>query len=173
MSQFVQRVELVVLFVLFTSHGTSHGWAAEWLRDVDQALQVAQTEQRPLVVFVSMDRCKYCQKMIQTTLSNPQIRQALGTHFVAAAIKNGDRPDLVRQLQIRSFPTTLLVNSEGQVVDQITGYVDAEKFHKQLQWLWQQNQSLAQTTQAPAPVETRQAAGGAATGGATVVPARR
>ena len=103
-----------------------------WIRDIDQALQVAESQQRPVLLFVSMDQCKYCQRMAQTTFRDPQVRQTIGTHFVPAVIKNSDRPDLMRQLQIRSFPTTLIVSPQGEVLQQMKGYMDAPTFQQQL-----------------------------------------
>jgi thioredoxin-related protein len=103
-----------------------------WIRDVDQALEVAQARQQPILLFVSMDGCKYCQKMVQTTFRNRQVLQTIGSQYVPAVIKNSERPDLMRQLQIRSFPTTLIVNPEGDVLHEMKGYVDAGKFEQQL-----------------------------------------
>jgi protein disulfide-isomerase len=129
----------IVLSLLATSlflpaHALFSGQVARraWIRDVDQALQEAESQQRPVLLFVSMDQCKYCQRMVQTTLRDPQVRQAIGSHFVPAVIKNSDRPDLMRELQIQSFPTTLIVSPQGKVLQEMKGYVDASKFHQQL-----------------------------------------
>jgi thioredoxin-related protein len=107
--------------------------SAGWLRDVEHALDLAQAQHRPLVVFVSMDGCGHCVHMIRTTFRDNEVRRTLGSSFVAAAVKATERPDLVKHLQIRSFPTTLLVSSNGEVLDQLVGYVDARTFRQRLQ----------------------------------------
>ena len=103
-----------------------------WMRDLDQALQVAAQQQRPVLLFVSMDGCKYCRRMEQTTFSNPQVRQTIGANYVPVAIKNSERPDVMRDLQIQSFPTTLIVTPQGDVVSELKGYVEPRKFEQQL-----------------------------------------
>jgi thioredoxin-related protein len=127
-------LSLLAASLFLPAHTLFSGQVARraWIRDVDQALQEAESQQRPVLLFVSMDRCKYCQQMAQTTLRDLQVRQAIGTHFVPAVIKNSDRPDLMRELQIQSFPTTLIVSPHGKVLQEMKGYVDASKFHQQL-----------------------------------------
>ena len=106
--------------------------AAGWYRDVDEALKVAQSTNRPMVLFVSMDQCKYCHMMIQKTLANVEVRRTIGSSFVAATITAAEQPELMKRLGIRSFPTTLLVDSNGKIIDQMTGYVGVKKFRSQL-----------------------------------------
>ena len=117
--------------------------AGGWIRDVDQALEVAQSRQQPVLLFVSMDDCKYCQKMVQTTFRDQRVLQTIGSQYVPAVIKNSERPDLMRQLQIRSFPTTLVVSPEGDVLHEMKGYVEASKFQQQLVQIAGQPRSAA------------------------------
>ena len=106
-----------------------------WVRDVDQALQVARSQQRPVLLFVSMDNCKYCRQMAQMTLRDPEVAETIRSEFVPAVIKNTERPDLMRKLGIRSFPVTLVVSPNGQVVQEMKGYVKPDKFQQQLEQL--------------------------------------
>ena len=124
------RVSLVACIVVLAMNAAAQ--ASGWHRDVDAAMQLARAQQRPLVLFVTMDGCTYCHKMVETTLSDQGILRVIGTQFVPAAIKATDRPDLMRKLKIRSFPTTLLVSPRGEIVDQITGYIDVRKFDDRL-----------------------------------------
>jgi thioredoxin-related protein len=141
---------------------TSVGQSATWLRDVDHALSVAQVQQRPILLFVSMDGCTYCDRMIATTFSDGTVRRTVGSGFIPTAIKGSERPDLVRQLKIRSYPTTLLVSPDGEVLDMMVGYVDAAKFQQRLQRVparlaAQASRTAAQpvshASQEPAPVQ--------------------
>jgi len=126
--------------------------AGAWHRDVGQAFKVAQAEQKPVILFLSMNGCTYCDKMIQTTLSDLTVRKAIGSGYVPAAIKASERPDIVRQLRVRSFPTTVLVSPTGQVLEQLTGYVAAEKLTSSLRNHTDEPIRQAQRVQHPAPV---------------------
>lgn len=136
-----------------------------WIRDVDQALQVAARQQRPLLVFVTMDGCKYCQRMEQTTFSSVQVRQTISANFVPVVVKQSERPDLMRELQIQSFPTTMIVTPQGDVVREMRGYVEPRRFQ----------QMLLQVVGQPAAsraVATRQPTGPQAAARAAVPPAQ-
>jgi thioredoxin-related protein len=122
----------------------------QWLRDVDHALAVARAEQRPLVLFITTDGCIHCERMIATTFLDPQVRQTLGTSFVAAAIKASERPDLLKRLSIRSFPTTLVVSADGRVMDQVVGYLDADKFTERMVAVLKANERPATVARGPA-----------------------
>jgi thioredoxin-related protein len=127
------RFWLLALVGCLVVNGSSTSLSAKgWLRDVDHAWSVVQAEKRPMVLFVSMDGCIHCDRMIETTFRDAEVRRTLGSSFVAAAIKGSERPDLLRQLQIQSFPTTVVVSCDGQVLDQMVGYVDAKGFKRRL-----------------------------------------
>jgi thioredoxin-related protein len=131
----LNRMLLSLLALGLITSTASFGWSASagsWIRDVDQALDVAQQRQQPILLFVSMDGCKYCQKMVQTTFRSQQVLATIRAQYVPAAIKNSERPDLMRQLEIRSFPTTLIVSPAGDVLYEMKGYVEAGKFQQQL-----------------------------------------
>jgi protein disulfide-isomerase len=144
----------------FAASAGSTASAKGWVRDVEHALSVAQSKQRPLVLFVSTDGCVHCDKMIATTFRDVNIRQALSTSFVAAAIKSSERPDLMDHLQIRSFPTTLLVSPDGEVLDQMTGYVDAAKFQQRLDRVTTTRIGAVPIAAAAEPISARLAASG-------------
>jgi protein disulfide-isomerase len=137
---------------------TSTVSAKGWLRDVEQALNVARSQQRPLVLFVSSDGCVHCDKMIATTFRDVNVRQTLGSSFVAAAIKGSERPDLMEHLRIRSFPTTLLVSPGGEVLDQMAGYVDAQQFQQRLGRITPPARRIVRAQAAPERVADRLAA---------------
>jgi thioredoxin-related protein len=146
---------------VFSAQGAGSGW----MHDVDQAMQVAATQQRPVLLFVSMDGCKYCQRMVQTTFSNPQVNQTIHANYVPVVVKKSERPDLMRELQIRSFPTTLIVTPQGDVVHEMKGYVEPRKFQQQ----------LLQVAGQPAPpraVAARQPGSPQAAARSTVAPAQ-
>lgn len=146
----LNRLPQIAIFVLMLCCQDAN--AGAWHRDIGQAFKVAQAEQKPVILFLSMNGCTYCDKMIQTTLSDLTVRQAIGSSYVPAAIKASERPDIIRQLRVRSFPTTVLVSPSGQVLEQLTGYVAAEKLTSSLRNHSAEPIRQAQRMQQPAPV---------------------
>ncbi|MCA9170337.1 MAG: hypothetical protein KDB23_21815, partial [Planctomycetales bacterium] len=68
-------------------------------------------------------------------------QRALGQAYVSVVIKGPEHPELMNKLAIRSFPTTLLATSDGQIVDQLKGYTDAAKLYEHMRATWQQQQT--------------------------------
>lgn len=96
--------------------------------DVDAAWAAAQKSGRPLLVFVTAADCFFCKKMVRQTLSHPQIALANNQRFETTLLHQDDRPELVEQLGVKAFPTTLVVAPSGSVVDGLRGFVEPQKF---------------------------------------------
>ena len=99
--------------------------------NVDHAWAAVQQLQRPLLLFVSTNNCYFCDKMEAETYIHPQIQTSLQTLFVTAKIKKEQNPQLVEQLGVRAFPTTLLIAPNGDLITRIEGFANPKKFvHK-------------------------------------------
>ena len=115
-----------------------------WTSDLEQALQGAAEREQRVLLYLSSDRCKYCTQMVQTTLAEPELRRAIETTFVPVAINASARPDLVRRLKVRAFPTTVVLDARGRAVKQVVGFQTSAK-------LWQQVGPHARMARGAAP----------------------
>ena len=88
--------------------------------------------ERPLLVFVTMDDCMFCQKMKKTTLLDRQVMSDLQTRFVPVAVNVKDHPDFIKLLTVKSFPTTVVILNNGDVIESITGFQTPTQLHKRL-----------------------------------------
>ena len=141
MHRFLKRLTLVAGFSSLTAQS---GWAQPQTplpvtpsgantkiftySDVDRAWTAVQQSQRPLLLFVSTNHCFFCNKMESETYVHPQILASIQELFVTAKIKKEQNPELVVQLGIRAFPTTLLIAPNGNLVARIEGFADPKKF---------------------------------------------
>jgi thioredoxin-related protein len=105
---------------------------SNWHRDWRSAWQASQAQSRPILLFVSMEHCYHCTRMCRTTYSDNQVRQDIEGRFVLASIDSGRNPDLVRRLNVRLFPTTLIIGSDGQVIDAMPGYLGPQQLRSRL-----------------------------------------
>jgi thioredoxin-related protein len=127
----------VVLIVLATS---MMGGAAEptkddgikWSADLKTAWELASEQQRPLLVFITMDGCPFCQKMKQTTLRDKAVQGDLKSRFVTVALNVKDEPEFIKILHIRTFPSTVVIQPNGDVVESITGYQTPKQLRDKL-----------------------------------------
>ena len=117
------------------------GYAAEaapekasfaWITDVDTGWRIARENQRPLLLFLSMDGCSHCQKMKRTTLKDKAVQHDLQAAFVSVSVNSKDAPELVKLLKVRYYPTTVVIQPTGEVIESIQGYQTATQLRKRL-----------------------------------------
>jgi len=117
--------------------------------DVDQAWEVVQQSQRPLLLFVSMKNCVFCDKMEAETYAHPLIARGIHELFVTAKMKKEQDPQLMRELGVRAYPTTLLIAPSGDLIARIEGFADPKKFVSTIRpALAAHNQAQQRTAQA-------------------------
>jgi thioredoxin-related protein len=115
-------------------------WAAEapksagqpWHSDLKSAWETASEQQRPLLVFLTTDGCAYCQKMKQTTLRDKGVQVDVSTRFIPVVLNAKDEPDLVKLLKIRVYPSVVVIEPSGDVVESISGYQTAKQLRDKL-----------------------------------------
>ena len=97
------------------------------------AWTAAQTSNRPILIFVTMPQCPHCVKMIEETYKRPKVGKIVSDSFETICADRYTHAKLVEKLQVKWFPTTVLVSPNNKVLDVIEGYVDATKFKQHLQ----------------------------------------
>ena len=100
--------------------------------ELSKGWETAQKQQRPLMLFITMDGCTYCDLMKAQTLSDPTVVQAIHTGFVPAIANRTQRPDLVRKLGVTTFPTTLIISPQRKVLGLMKGYVSSAELKAKL-----------------------------------------
>jgi thioredoxin-related protein len=105
----------------------------QWQGDVREAWQLAQKSDRPLLVFITMDSCLYCEKMKKTTLRDRFVVRDVHSAFVPVTVNLKDVPDLVELLMVKSFPTTVVIHTNGDVIESMSGYQTSRQLRQRLQ----------------------------------------
>lgn len=102
--------------------------------DLAMAQRVASQQDRRLVVYVSMDRCRYCDRMEEETLSQPSVHKAL-ENFTTVKIQRKAHPEWVKRFGVRVYPSTLILNPHGELIQSIAGFVGPGEFCTRLRLL--------------------------------------
>ncbi|NTV74976.1 MAG: thioredoxin fold domain-containing protein, partial [Holophaga sp.] len=106
-----------------------------WGTDYEKAVARAKAENKLVLLDTWAVWCAQCKELDEKTWPDPQITAWIKDHAVPVKIDADKvRPDLARTLQIRSFPTVVLLNGEGREVRRILGY---QKPAEMLAWLKQ------------------------------------
>jgi thioredoxin-related protein len=111
-----------------------------WHQSWKSAWQASQAEGRPILMFVTMDGCYYCEKMRRETYANSQVLDDLRRNFVLVSIDSTRNPKTVSKLNLHRFPTTLIVSRDAKVIDSMSGYAGPEQLRS---WLKASGSKLA------------------------------
>ena len=127
-----EAARIGMLLMVAMAAAPAFGEPIEWSHDVDAAWERTVREGRPLLLFITRSRCKYCVQMKTTTLVDAQVTDQVMSDFVPVAIDPQSEPELIKELNIKSFPTTLIVSPDALMLDQIKGYLPPAEFQKRL-----------------------------------------
>lgn len=96
-----------------------------WQRDLRRASEVALAEGKLIVADVYTDWCGWCHKMDETVYSNPAII-ALSRQQVFVKVNAEDRGEgqrFAQQMGVRGYPTTIVLDAQGKVLNIARGYI--------------------------------------------------
>ncbi len=112
---------LLIPFLLFASQ-------IEWEIDFNIALNRANKEKKPLMVFFESHNCKWCEKMLHTTFKNKQIIKRINDNFIPIKVYNNDKR-LPKYIDSKITPTTFFITSKVEnIIRPVLGYWDEESF---------------------------------------------
>ena len=108
--------------------------AIAWQRDVRRAIEVARGEGKLVVVDVYTDWCGWCKKMDKTVYSDPAI-VALSRQQVFVKVNaedGGQGQNFAEQMRVKGYPTTIILDGNGRVLNIAEGYIASPGAFEQL-----------------------------------------
>jgi len=101
---------------------------AGWLeQDLEGALARAKVEHKLVLVDIYADWCAQCKELDEKTWPETSVKQWIAQNAVPIRIDtDARRKDLATKLQIRSYPTVLLLDTEGRELRRILGFQKPE-----------------------------------------------
>lgn len=95
------------------------------------ALAKAQKENKILVMVIVKENCRWCDKLINRTLSDPSVKAELEKDYVSLIVdKNADYP---KDFKENLFPSILYIDAKTQKsIFENVGYIDAKSFKNDL-----------------------------------------
>jgi thiol:disulfide interchange protein DsbD len=101
---------------------------AGWLeQDLEGALARAKAERKVVLVDVYAEWCAQCKELDEKTWPDASVKQWISQNALAIRIDtDARRKDLAERLQIRSYPTVILLDAEGKELRRILGFQKPE-----------------------------------------------
>ncbi|QDT35844.1 thioredoxin family protein [Stratiformator vulcanicus] len=122
-------IALAVLGVGVAAHAAPPTGKIEWRTDLEGAVAEAVRTKKPLMIQVTAEWCGFCKKMLRTTYTDQDVADLVSTRFVPLVVDADEHPELMKELEIKAYPSTVIVDPRGNIVANIKGFQDAEKFH--------------------------------------------
>lgn len=103
-----------------------------WQHELDKAIATARQKKQPILLFLTTTNCRYCVRMKQETLADPNIVGQVSKSFVPVTLADSEAPELVRRLGIKIFPATVVLSPGAEVLESISGYLPPLQFRARL-----------------------------------------
>ena len=93
-----------------------------------EALEKAKKEKKQVFLDASTSWCTYCKKMDKEVFVQDTVGKYFNKHFINVKydMEKGDGPELCKRYGIVSFPTFLVLDTDGNVQHKFVGYRKAE-----------------------------------------------
>jgi thioredoxin-related protein len=119
---FMKNILMPLLFSL-----TLFGSQIEWQKDYESALAHAKESNKRLFVFMSAKECKFCKKLEETTVKDPEIVAKINKEYVSLYLDK-DTDTYPSHLRTEAVPKLYFLDKEGVIVDDSLGYWDSSDF---------------------------------------------
>ncbi len=95
-----------------------------WMeQDLEGALKKAKAEHKLVLVDIYAEWCAQCKELDEKTWPDAEVKAWIAKNAIAIRIDTDkQRPDLAKKLEIRSYPSVILLDGEGREVGRSLGF---------------------------------------------------
>ena len=122
---------ILVLFAVGSLVTSAYGDGLFIKGDFDDARNAAKASNKLIMIDFKAEWCGPCKMLDRTTWSDDEVIDLVKEKAVAVKIDVDQYGDLASKYGIRSLPTIIFTNADGEEVSRFIGYRDAEGFLKE------------------------------------------
>ena len=118
----------------------------QWKDWDDGTLELAQEQDRLLLLLLVAPWCRFCQEFEAGPLQDPQVQAFIEDHFVAVRVDADRRPDLDSRYNLGGWPTLAALLPDGSLLGGVH-WLEADEvlaFLERAQQLWQNERDQLQ-----------------------------
>ncbi len=122
----MKKIIVILLFVVSSLLAEIH-----WVKDLEDAYDIAEKENKIVFVILSQKGCPACKYMKEVVLKNDNVIQEFNKDFVAVHLDIHTDP-VPLELEHFVTPTLFFLNSEEEILYKINGYKNEKEFLDEL-----------------------------------------
>jgi thioredoxin-related protein len=99
-----------------------------WVKSYKEAEELAQKENKRILVLLTSKSCRWCRKLEHTTLESSSIVERINQKYIAVNLKRC-KDDFPTYLKAPIVPFSYFLSSEGRVIVKTPGYWNEEDYN--------------------------------------------
>lgn len=136
---------LIMLGALINHPARAQGNTLEW-KSIEDALELGEIEQKPILVDVWAPWCGWCKKMQKEVY--PELSAILRDEFVLTRLNRDDNESkekfqdysltplrLAQRLNVQTIPAVVFLSPKGEYLFHVTGFTDSDKLRNILEYV--------------------------------------
>src|SRR5947209_236865 len=131
------KVRSIVFSFIVIAALTGCARAEVEFRDVSfaEAKKLSAKEHKPIMIDFFTTWCGWCKVLDRKTYTDDNVAKIANEKFICLKIdaEKGEGVDLAKKLNIGGYPTIVFFTKDGDVIDRVVGYQDAQHFAKSLE----------------------------------------
>ncbi|MFZ5435303.1 MAG: thioredoxin domain-containing protein [Bacillota bacterium] len=88
----------------------------EWMPWSEKAFELAQKQEKPVLLSIGATWCHWCHVMERTSYSDPRVIKAVQEGYVPVRVDTDKRPDINRRYNMGGWPTTAFLTPSGELI---------------------------------------------------------
>ncbi len=100
-----------------------------WHETLAAGWQESRSRNVPMVIYITSERCTYCDAMKRDTWCDETIRHRLAEGFVAIRLTARRNSATLSRIDVQTYPMTLVGVPEGKIIGHRNGYQPPAALH--------------------------------------------
>ncbi len=100
----------------------------DWLHDYDKALIQAKQEKKDIYLFIGADKCRFCKKFKETTLSDKDMMNKLRKEYILVYLSR-DQHKIPDWFQTKGVPRHYFLDADGNIFHDTWGGRELKGFY--------------------------------------------
>ncbi|CAA6817288.1 MAG: Unknown protein [uncultured Sulfurovum sp.] len=86
----------------------------------EKALSLSKQNNKPIMLKLTAENCKYCTKMDREVLENEEVKTLLSENFISVTV-NVDKEEIPLGIKREITPTFIFIDKEGKILSKLPG----------------------------------------------------